>query len=145
LNNQVRHTLPNVKPTWKIFDWHPTSGQLVNSSITLLIEFVCKWEKCLPVTARNVITILKPIRNAQPSDRSRRHSWIWLRNTICLWARRLRETGRLWETGPLLLHGIGEVHMGWWVISIWHGHRQGRLWLRIILIDVGGRTPGRIL
>ena len=139
LNNKIRCTLTNLKPTWKILNGHPITSQLINSSITLLIKFACECRKIFPFAVRKSITILKPGWNAGPSDMLHwRCSWIRLSNSISLWARSLR----LWKTGPaggpLPASGIGEIREEWmrrWVESIGHWHHwQGRLRL------CGGRT-----
>ena len=122
LNNQICCTLTDFKPIWKVFNWHPSASELINGLIALRTKFICKCWKIFSITAGKAITILKPGWNLGPSDLLRRHSWVWLRGSISLWA------GRLWKTrrGPLHRVGkIGEVWMGRWVVSI--RHWKGRL------------------
>ena len=103
-NNKISCALTNFKPAWKILNWNPITGQLIDSSVALLIKFVCERQKISP---------------PWPGVRSQYWSQIEMRGP------------RLWKTGPL--HGIarngeiGEVWMGRWVKPVWHW--QGRLQL----------------
>jgi hypothetical protein len=79
----------------------------------LLIELVCEPKKEFPITARNAIAILKPDKNAGPSDMSLTPGWfcfkLWAWDSITLWA-----TGRrLGKTGPRPLDWIGEISEEW--------------------------------